>query len=91
MPLFYFHVRSNGKLTKDTQGREFANLKTACQHAVRETPSLLGDAIRPEKNAYVTTEIHFGGRWHCAIRGTIILDDTISSLTVFGDRKSRQP
>jgi hypothetical protein len=45
MPRFYFHIRDANGLTRDPEGQELADLKTAHQEAVRTAREILGEKL----------------------------------------------
>ena len=55
MAQFYFHVRSNGRLTHDDDGRPCVN-RSAAIVAVRSMPALL-QANLQRTNTYVSTQV----------------------------------
>lgn len=72
MSRYFFHVRSEGPLSRDKRGREFRDARAACEHAIRSTPTLLRDALQSAKT-HVTTQIcEEEQRTVCVVRGSII-------------------
>ena len=67
MAHFYFHVTSNGKLTKDGLGQAHDGLAQACEYAIGRMPGLLADALG-NPNTYVTTEVCDDASTICIVR-----------------------
>jgi hypothetical protein len=74
MSRYYFHRRANGELARDRRGRQFESYDSACDHAVRRTPSILGKLIQSTTNTYLTTEVTDGERSLFVVRGTVIIE-----------------
>jgi hypothetical protein len=44
--MFYFHVRSNGRLEEDRRGRHYDDHQEACVGAIKSMPQLLAKALK---------------------------------------------
>jgi hypothetical protein len=69
MRRFYFHQRSNGKLSEDRQ-----SVDEACTYAIHRTPAILGETLRSATNTYLSTEVSDGKRSLCVVRATVIIE-----------------
>ena len=56
MAQFYFHVRSNGRLTHDEDGRQCDSRAAALEYAVTSMPALLQASLQ-RRNTYVSTQV----------------------------------
>lgn len=74
MRRFYFHRYLNGCLAEDRRGLQFENADEACAHAVRRTPALLGNNLRPTANIHLATEVSDGEHTVCVVRGKVIIE-----------------
>jgi hypothetical protein len=70
---FFFHVRQNGRETRDGTGQQFLDSREACNEAIGRTPDLLKGVLQPA-NTYVTTEICDQDHIVGVVRGTIVLE-----------------
>ena len=73
MPHFFFHVRRNGELTTDEDGRQFDDARQAVDYAIQAMPLLLVESLQPA-NTYVTTEVCSQTQTICVVRGAIITE-----------------
>jgi hypothetical protein len=83
MPLFYFHVRSNGRLEEDRRGRHYDDQQEACVGAIKSMPQLLAKALKsaPQMrtkplqhgNVYVTVNVVDEQRRAWVVKGTVIV------------------
>jgi hypothetical protein len=76
MPRFYFHQHLNGQVAEDRRGRQFANIKEACEHVVHRIPAVLRKTIRTTRNTYLATEISDGKRTLAVVRAKVIIEKT---------------
>jgi NADPH:quinone reductase-like Zn-dependent oxidoreductase len=74
MKRFYFHRYLNGNLAADRRGRQFESADEACAHAVRRTPAVLQESVRPTTNIHLATEVSDGKRIFCIVRGKVIIE-----------------
>jgi hypothetical protein len=74
MPRFYFHRHLNGQFAEDQRGRQFANVKDACEHAVHRTPLILRTTVRATRNTHLATQISDGKHTVCIVRGKVLIE-----------------
>jgi hypothetical protein len=74
MPRFYFHQHLNGQFAEDRRGRQFANAKEACEHAVHRTPAALRKTADAGCDTHLATEISDGERTVAIVRGKVIIE-----------------
>jgi hypothetical protein len=74
MPRYYFHQHFNGQIAEDRQGHQFANVKDACEHAVKRIPAVLRRIATSKCNTHLATEIHDGTRTVCVVRGKVLIE-----------------
>jgi hypothetical protein len=83
MPMFYFHVRSNGRLEEDRRGRQYDDQQEACVDAIKSMPQLLAKALKsaPQMrtkpvqhgNVYVTVNVVDEQHCGCVVKGTVVV------------------
>jgi hypothetical protein len=83
MPLFYFHVLSNGHLEEDRRGRHYEDHQEACVGAIESMPQLLAKALKsaPQMrtkplqhgNVYVTVNVVDDKHSACVVKGTVVV------------------
>jgi aromatic ring hydroxylase len=83
MPMFYFHVRSNGLLQEDMRGRQYNDHQEACVYAIKSMPQLLAKALKSvpqlrtkpleHGNIYVTVNVVDEQRRACVVKGTVVV------------------
>jgi hypothetical protein len=56
MAQFYSHIRSNGRLTHDEDGRQCDSRAAALEYAVTSMPALLQASLQ-RMNTYVSTQV----------------------------------
>ena len=56
MAQFYSHIRSNGRLTHDEDGRQCDSRAAALEYAVTSMPALLQASLQ-RRNTYVSTQV----------------------------------
>jgi hypothetical protein len=87
MPLFYFHVLSNGRLEEDRRGRHYDDHQEACVDAIKSMPQLLAKALKSAPqlrakplqygNTYVTVNVVDEQRSACVVKGTVIVSKDV--------------
>jgi hypothetical protein len=85
--MFYFHVRSNGRLEEDRRGRLYHDQQEACVGAIESMPQLLAKALKSSPqmrtkplqhgNVYVTINVVDEQRSSCVVKGTVIVSKAL--------------